>query len=277
MRALTERILRLSSARIMFALCLSLLSATGMYAQCSAAHYRIGESFINPKGGNGALYISVRSGDYSLAKLACLSQTLKERNPGWREITVFIFTSPEAAKYFVMPGVADNPGLWYKELHVSYDLDVNKHEEGLTIMPFGFRTPNSYVTSIELPLRGAPPCKLEISGRCALVLENIKYPGDALKAKASGTVVLIGTIARDGKIKDVRTAEASVNSSEGKTPLIDAAIRSMKAWRFDIGEHDDSFRVTFSYVIDTSRPHGSATIVEWDLPNRVTVTASRGE
>lgn len=79
--------------------------------------------------------------------------------------------------------------------------------------------------------------------------------------------------ARDGKMKDIRAVEASVNPSEGKTPLVNAAVQNMKAWRFDSAEHNDPIRITFSYVIDTSQPHGGATVVDWALPGQVTVTA----
>lgn len=56
--------------------------------------------------------------------------------------------------------------------------------------------------------------------------EAPKYPKDAKKAGVSGAVVLKGTIAKDGSVKDLEYVS-------GPDMLVDSAIKAVKKWKYE--------------------------------------------
>jgi hypothetical protein len=154
-------------------------------------------------------------------------------------------------------------------MHAGYFFDAERRDEYLEIIPLaGYGPPK---TRIDLPVAGTSRCRSEMSNRCLLALEDPGYPDDALRARAWGTVTLAGTITRSGKIKGLRAVEARVDPNDRKAPLVKAAVRNLKTWRFESGKRDDPFRFTYRYVTIGSIHIGGPLLTEWAFPNQVTI------
>jgi TonB family protein len=258
------------------AFCLLSLACADGLAQCQAPRFHKGQDY------GASVFVSIRPSDFTLNKLTCLARRLREARQERKSLGVLFFSSRDAAKYFQPPGSVDfEPGWppgrveWRTHLHALYSFDAAKHEESLKILPLGYETAPTLVTTIDLPLATTPHCHMEIRDRCLMaVLKEITYPQAALKANASGKVVLTGTINRDGRVRSLRVAEADVNPSDERESLAKAALQNLRTWQFDAPEYDDPIRITYSYTIDKSLLHGGVTLVEWDLPNQVIVRAN---
>ncbi len=156
--------------------------------------------------------VSIELADFAPPKLTCLAQTIRTRYPGRRSITILIFSSHNAARYYE-PVPADyapaknraernaqNFARWASELHGFYSLDVEKKEEFVELRPLGSDVGGSpYDTRINFPAAGNVSCQLQISGRCVLELSRISYPDVALKEAKSGSVLTTGTLSAGGK------------------------------------------------------------------------------
>jgi TonB family protein len=106
-----------------------------------------------------------------------------------------------------------------------------------------------------------------------LALSDFSYPADALKAGASGTVTLTGTISQDGSVNGIKVSDAFTNQGHEKDLLVNEALHNLKTWRFEVAEHQDTVRITYRYAIDTSLGAG-ATDVEFALPDQVVIRGS---
>jgi TonB family protein len=247
--------------------------------------YRAGIAWEDSKS-RVVLQISIRLVDFAPDKLVRLAETLKQHYRDREYIGILIFSSHDAAMHCnpapygdgFPPRNGGRPHSCLESLHANYTYDAIKREEHLDLMPWhGSVDGGPLATRFDLPLVGAPQCRLQIMGRCLLALSDFTYPSEALKRKSSGTVVLTGEIKRNGKVAALRVAESDVNPVEGKDILARAALENLKAWRFDAGERDDPIRITYSYVIDASLPRGAPPGVEWGLPNQVTIRGNPPE
>jgi len=108
-------------------------------------------------------------------------------------------------------------------------------------------------------------------------LRNIFYPAAALKQKTSGSIALTGTIARSGKITDIKVAEVNVEPAEGRDLLANEAVRNLMTWRFEPREHEDALRIAYTYTIDNALPYRGQTQIQWALPNEVTIKGNPPE
>jgi hypothetical protein len=251
--------------------CPSLLGGSPDSTGCSLADVHIGR--------NDDIYsfAGVAPSDFTIEKLACLGRSLM-RERRLRSIIVFFFDSNEASERFeVLPweGCCPGPVEAARRDHAEYSFDPDqKPEERLLIKPEGFLGEFSAVD-----LSGVAPhrCKieLELQNRCImLAATSATYPQEALKMKASGTIMLTATIGRDGGIKDIRVADTHVAPDKARDFLVDAARQDLSTWRIDAADHDDPLRVTYSFVIDPSRPRGVEQIIRWTPPNQVEVRAN---
>lgn len=66
-------------------------------------------------------------------------------------------------------------------------------------------------------------------------------------------MTLTGTIARDGKMADIRVAETNVIPTEGKDELADVVKRNLSSWRFAAAPHSDAIRLTYLFRTDASK------------------------
>ncbi|MGP8176260.1 MAG: energy transducer TonB [Terracidiphilus sp.] len=228
------------------------------------------------------MFVSLQPREFTLDKLICLAQTLRDRRPDRKSFGVFFFDSHEAAERFqgdpVEGGFPPRWHEWAKELHATYSFDADKHEETIEIIPMGFIADPSLDTSLDLPLAAKPHCRLEIQNRCLMAaVEKITYPQSALEARASGVIVLAGTVDRDGRVTGLHLAEADVIPGEEKKRLVNAALHDLETWQFDAGAHADPIRITYSFAVDSSLPRGVVPQVQWASPNEVTVRANPPE
>lgn len=260
--------------RILAALCVALSLGVSAAAQCRAPRFRKGRDY------GGSMYVSIRPKDFTLDSLTCLGQTLRKNRRAWKSFQVLFFTSRDGA-YNFSPAPIEVQRAWWsqwaRKLHAGYFFDAEKHEEYLEIMPLGYED-ESYYSKVVLPLAATPHCRLDIAGRCLTAVgQPVAYPEDALRARASGRIVLTGTINRSGGVTGLQVAEADVNPREEKESLVNATILNLNTWQFDSAKRDDLFRINYSYVIHTLLARGSMSEVVWALPNEITVRGNPPE
>ncbi len=247
----------LQVALVVFAVCLSLGIGESISAQCLPPRFHKARDFSNSKLGTGSLYLSIDPSAFSIDNLICLAQTLRRRHPEWKTSMVLVFSSHAAAENFSPPGLEAPSGAmkWANQLHAAYFLDSDKREEYLQVLPMGLETGPLYETKIDLPIATTPHCRLEMTGRCLFAIDPFVYPSDALKARASGSITVMARITREGKISSLEVVDARVSSAEQKDLLTKAALENLETWWFEKANYEDTFRMTFSYVIDSALPH----------------------
>jgi TonB family protein len=260
--------------RILAAFCLTLVLGTGACAECRAPRFRGGRDFVNPESGRGSLYVSIAPSDTTFNKLICLAQTLRENHSNWKDVSVLVFSSRDAAENF-LPAPVEVQRAWWarwaRQLHAAYFLDSDKHEEYLEIMPLGFEEESSFAR-VELPLAARPRCHLNLQNRCLMaVAQEIVYPQQALHAKVTGQIVLTGKINRDGKVTGVRVAGADVHPTKEKNLLANAALQNLRAWQFDAGQRDDPMQIKYSYAMVPSSDSGNQPTAQFELPSEVEI------
>lgn len=245
--------------------CLVLFACSLASAQCQVPHFHVGQDYY------GSIYISISPRDFTVNKLACIGQALKRRRPDSKGMYVVFFSSYEAALRFKPPGTAGSWPRYERELHAVYDLKTGQ-QATLDIFPVGFTSLDSLYTTITLPSGTAPHCHLQVQNRCLMaVVQQVTYPAAALQAKTSGDTTLTAQVNSEGRVTNVKVAAANANPQGHGDALASAAIQNLKTWQFDAGTASVPFRITFSYVIDSSLPPGMDTAVKWDLPDRVVI------
>jgi len=247
--------------------CVSLFLVTALFpavsrAACEMPRYYVVRDFVGPQHEKGALQLWVRPQEFRLDHLICLVQTLDAQHPEWRDVTLLLFSSEEAAEKFEPGGMSifrniidatgkivavEDVGRFKRELRGLYVLKASTHERYLSITPLGLEGGEAFDTKIEFPLTSQPHCRHEVDYRCLFGLEPFVYPKAALIAKMSGSVTVRGVIARDGTVKAtiVTTSQASAND-----PLAKAALQNLSTWWFERADKPDSFEITYSFVID---------------------------
>jgi len=235
------------------------------------------------------VYLVVQPDDMTREKFLCLAQELDKRYALAKDVTAFIFSSRLAAEQFDASGMNLERGDFRRDLRAMFQMNLGK--SSLTITPIGVAFPYFqeaprgggiigevfYNTRIDLPMTGPPPhCRLEIVGRCLMALEPVSYPNEALATHLSGTVTLDGTIERDGTVM-----VTTVVPRDGVPPIANdlfanAALTNLKTWRLEGGQRQDSFRVTFSYVIDSTLKPGQIDI-QFDLPKQVKISSNSAQ
>jgi len=236
-------------------------------AECRAPAYRKGHVWEDSPT-TIMMNIGIAADDFAPERLVCLATALRRQYANRKEILISMFDSHAAAKNCTSPTLGDGIGPrvnWCLRSHAYYRFDAGYHVEFLYIEPFGNRN-HMFDTRIDLPVTASPSCTLEVDKRCLLALENIQYPWDALKAKESGTVNLEAVIARDGRVKGVRP------SGQTRNDLVNFTLSNLRTWRFERAKRETPFRITYSYVLETSGNPGE-TGLSFDLPQTVEVRA----
>jgi hypothetical protein len=219
------------------------------------------------------LTISIGLGDFAPRRLVCLAGALKKRYPG-RNVSAAMFSSHEAAVWWA-PSIEWSPVLYAYQLklHGFYSYDREKSDEYLLIAPDGSgqEADSPFDTRIVLPLRGAPVCKLAVSGRCLLEFRHIAYPSVKGQADIEGSVTMTGQIRRDGFVSDLAVVAAKVDAPERRSALVASAMENLGTWRFEPGKHRDDLRLTYEFgrADPTKTLHG--TVMEFRLPDVVRV------
>jgi TonB family protein len=264
MKILNSRAMLAMAAYCAAALC----GSAGASAQCSVPHFRKGQDY------GASVFVSIALRDFTVSQLTCLAQRLRSRRRELKTFGVFFFGSYEAAKHF-QPTAEGYPARWPQwaaQLHAIYTFDAANHSELLNIIPQGYKSDPSLSTTIAVPIVTTPRCRLQIQDRCLMALsEDIIYPEEAIRAKVWGSVALKGNITSAGTVTAVQVIEAHVERDQGTALLTDAACRNLRAWKFDSGQRDTSFRITYSYVFEAAPSAGGAPKVEWSLPNQIII------
>jgi len=260
-------------------ICLSILYVavaglcTQTVAQCHAPGFHLGQDFSNPEQGIGSLSISLQPKDFTVQKLSCLCQKLLIKNPKWEDALVQFFTSREAAgnmSHILSPEAPPEAKRWAREEHAFFSFNRSKHIEQLNIFPLGIRGPELLNTTIDLPVTTAPRCQLKIGSRCVMVaLEEIDYPQETLKVRASGKVTVAGVIDRKGGVRQIRVVGIDVHPNDGNA-LASAALRDLGTWRFDSGDHNDAVQIIYTFEISTPDTlHWMDPRVSFEAPHEV--------
>jgi hypothetical protein len=98
-------------------------------------------------------------------------------------------------------------------------------------------------------MTGMPRCRLEVDRRCVLALEAPAHSKEALTARLSGTVHLVGTIGANGRV----TARPDVaNGSQDDNPLMRAALANLTSWWLEPAVRQSTLRITYNYVVDSA-------------------------
>jgi hypothetical protein len=223
-----------------------------LYAQCKAPHYHALDSL---KAEKGVSKIVIKPRDLTIDGLICLTQDLKARHSEWLSKDLVIFTSHDAAKSFLPGPRVELPALAVRaqsQVHAVYTFNRETREEHLDILPYGWTTARPDATTLNLPVKEAPPCRFEVHGRCLMALKELDYPYDALRSEASGSATLVGTIRSDGRISGIEVQDAAVGQGEAVASLVEGAKQNLASWQLEARRGQDVIRITYSYVIDRS-------------------------
>jgi hypothetical protein len=264
---------------IALSLAVFLLSGDQASAECpSVPPYRVGRVWeLSAKSANVA--IAIAPADFAPPRLVCLAARLKARYAGRTKIVVMIFGSKQAAENWG-PGRGDiessgDPKAarlqefnWLdSQLHALYTYDAVKREEEIVLKPTGKLVRVSHDTVIPLPLVGSVPhCKLELSGRCVLFLDDPIHLASANKERKTTSVTLSGSIAIDGTVKGIKV-EGDKSESTGFDQDVS---ENFGAWRFAPSHAASAFTITYAYVVDPSLPSGGVD-VQFELPRRIVI------
>lgn len=265
-----------SARRLVVAVALGLLVARTAAAQCTPPQFRIGRDLINYESESGAVHISLRPTDFTLGKLVCLARSLRRQHPTWKNVSVLMFSSEDAAVRFVggKMGVPDDLWRFDKEMRAFYSLDALRQEEYLAITPAGFGGTEFYDTRIDLRVTATPHCRFELNARCLLALDEIAYPDEALRRKVSGKVTVTGAVTREGKLTNLTISDGGGRLVQADDSLGRAAIDNLKTWWLEPAQRTDGLRITFSYEIDASLPRRGQVDVQLALPGQITINTA---
>jgi len=160
-----------------------------------------------------------------------------------------------------------------------YFYNKNKHEEYVLLMPDALHSQadSPLVTRIDLPAQAIPDCRLQINHRCLIAFEDaqhlLRYPEDALRSNASGTVVLTAKISPTGEVKDVEQVNDESGAANANPILASSALENLRTWRFERGDKEESIRLAYSYEIGD--PGSNKPQLEFGLPTKVTIRTKR--
>ena len=273
MLALIEGTIPFRPARLGLAACLVWIGGGSLSAQCRPPNFRVGQDYI------AAMFISMDLRDFTLDRLTCLAQTLRNSRSDRDSFAVFFFDSHEAARKFRgMPVEGGQPprwSQWAKHLHASYSFDAGK-EETLSLTPMGFATATALASKLDVPIATPPYCHVELANRCLVAgLDRIAYPTEARRSSSEVAFVLAGTILPNGRVSAVHLADRPIRADRTSQRLAQAAIRDLQTWQFDTGKTRDTMRIEHSFSTDDSLPEGSPPQVQWTPPNQVKIRAGK--
>jgi TonB family protein len=239
------------------------------FAECNVAHFRKGRDF------GSSVFVSISPHDFNLNKLVCLAHSLRhKRRLDGDTFNVLFFSSDKAAIEFQPPVEGYQPG-WPasgQQLHAMYLFNQKNGGESLDILPLGYQAPPSVNTTIKLPAATDQNCKLQIQGRCLMVvIKPVVYPEEALEKRASGKITLAATIDSQGRVVNAKILEADRTPASVKQTLANAAIQNLKGWQFNKGSNEQAIRITYSYKIDPSLSPALQTDVKWELPTQIVI------
>jgi hypothetical protein len=248
------------------AMCIAVFGCAQLtVAQCHAPRYRKGRDY------GATVHVSITPSEFSLVNLACLSEKLHAQ----RSVSqILFFTSQVAAANFTPAKIETPPPWksWAADLHAGYFFENGT--AFLEIYPFGYEGDSSQKSKLDLPLSENSHCREEIAGRCVIVLAGMPFPPEALQKGIVGSIVLRGTIGKDGQINGIRVVENGISEEKHRSLFANVAVHNFARWRMDTRPREDSVQITYSFVVD-SAPAREDTEIKWELPDTVVIIGHR--
>ncbi len=258
MHSITRQLLK--NVSLLLALTVSL---PAIAESCKTPQYRQGQMFGGPLVGY-TVNISIDGTRFTLADLVCLGERLERDYGRQSSIGVFIFDDYSAASVWTVAIGSEDPVIT-KHIHAYYFQEPTENRKYISLIPdmLDGGISSTLDTRIDLPLKGAiPPCKVQIENRCLLSMEHRWYPG-----KKTGTVILSGTIARNGRITGLKD-----DTNGSNRDLIADATKTIKTWRFERSRKKTPFQIRFLYRVVADLPqHTYQGLTEFSLPNEVRI------
>lgn len=243
------------------------------YGECHAPHYREGKP-VAQTSSTLIKQVSIDLDQFAPAALICLAHTLKLENRDLTQITVFIFSDHESAKYYLPMGVEWTAAKirWASNLHAAYFYDAEKHEEYLLLIPDHLAEDEAALdTRIDLSAARQPSCRLQLKGRCLMAFEHFGYPRQYEKPIVAGSVTLTGIIQADGSVSNIRPAEVVTGSKDHRSLLIKTAVANLRTWRFEPTRQSDPVHLRYSFEIVNAPSLQGKTQLRFSLPEQVTI------
>jgi len=259
----------------------TMLSVTTSLAACIAPGYAVGRIWEDTKSAFTAS-ISMPLADFGPARIACLATTLKQRYRSRTTIRVLVFSSREAAQHYIgdfdigdaAPApkgsrVIRSTSDLAKDLHGVYLYEASPRREHVWIKPFGFSVDQPEDTRIDLPVRSAQHCRLELSGRCVVAFDYPSYPG-AYGERTMGTVTATAVLERDGRLTNVQAEASSIRPVSQRDAFVTATLKNFATVRLEPSTREETVRINYSYFLDPSLQPGELD-VRFDLPKTISV------
>jgi len=224
--------------------------------QCEPVEFEEVLPANGPRDGVGVARVVLRTGGLSFDRLLCLQQSLRVAHPEWVGVTVLVFSSRRAAIRFDADTIASVGvvGAYHDDVRAVYWIGPSKDGDTLTLTPLGWELlqEGDYNTVVVFPVQPTAVCRIELNHRCVLALQRIRYPLDALRRKASGSVTVTGTITAQGAPTDMQVAAVDADGTRERDWFIQSAVENLRTWRFDPAPMDQAFRITIVFSADAS-------------------------
>jgi hypothetical protein len=260
---------------------LTMPSVTTSFAACVAPNYVVGRIWEDTKSEFTAT-ISMPLAAFGPARIACLGAALKQRYQSRKTIRILMFSSVEAARRYIgdfdigdtgplpkgSPTIRSASDL-AKDLHGVYLYEATPRSEHVWIKPFGFSVDQPEDTRIDLPVSGAPHCRLELLGRCIVAFDYPTYPG-SYGEKTTGTVTVTAVATKDGRLTAVQEETSSIRPASRKDAFVNATVKNLSTARLEPSSREETLRITYSYNLDASLQPGEVS-VRFELPNTISV------
>jgi TonB family protein len=252
-----------SALPVLLAGVLLTLTAAGGHAQCLPAKYQVAQVFSSSGDPGAQVSVSTTLDAFTPRGVVCLASELRGRFREYDPLYVLIFSSPISAKYW-RPWAADVNATenlvqgrhHSKDLHAIYTYDSNKHQEYVDVKTIGSDLASPTDLRISMPVADPPPCRIQVTNRCLLAADSLRYPREPANRSATGTVLLRGTITPDGRVINVRRLSAASSPAGSEEALVNAAIAHLKTWRLQPGRSVQSLTITYRFVLDSTIPEG---------------------
>jgi TonB family protein len=248
---------------VLLACVVLVLAASGASAAtCKRIAFEEVRLDIGPHAGVGVARIVVQPADTTWANLLCLEKQLRSAHREWSNVTALVFSSKVAADNFDPDKIATVGvvGAYDRQVRAAYWIGTGKIGDTLTLTPSGWELlqGEDYNTVVVFPVQHTPPCRIVVNRRCVLTLERIRYPLEALRGRASGTVIVSGRFDRQGRPTMVQPTASGANAPPQSRLLIESAVDIIRTWRLEPAATEERFRIDVTFSLDDSIRGASA-------------------
>jgi len=222
--------------------------------------------------GKGTATVLIVPRDVTLRNLVCVAERLQRENPGWTEVRVAIFDTPDVADHYLFDwqsydvhiNDAPDPGIRWEELRRAlYVVSQSARTRYLKLRLFGVDGDGRYETRIDLPAVDPIRCRFEVNRRCLLVAASPRLP---LMRGITGSVTVIAEAQRDGTFSKIRAIKTVAKPADAAKLLAAVATRDLQTWRLDAAASQDLLSVHYRFTDGVIKP-----FIEMSSPTSATV------